>query len=236
MSTTEPAINPTRQARRVAIIGILIVGIVLAAAVTGIGMLLGGTGRDGTALDKAQPIVVGAIVAPGQELTGGMPSLPPLALVTTDPTPSVIAQLPLIQQVAHYRTIASNDPNLLVKLGAAAQRASDPDVAEAAYRKALAVAPGSLEATIGLALVAGSRSDAGLKAAGRTLVGITTAHPQSQVAWFNRGWVDAYLRDGKGTIAAWQRTAALDPSSALGTTASGLLTRIARAQKASGTG
>ena len=196
------------------------------------GAALGGESGDGSAVDKAQPIVAGVVVAPGQELTGGNSSLPPLALISATAVPRAIASLPAAQQAARYAAMAGNDPELLVKMGAAYQRAGDPDGAAAAYNKALAADPNSLEAKIGLALVEGSRSDAGLKAAGQKLAVLTSEYPNSQVAWFNRGWVDAYLRDGKGSIAAWERTAAIDPATSLGKTASGLLARIARAQKA----
>lgn len=236
MSTSQPATDPGRRVRPGAIIAIVVVGLVLAGIVIGIGAALGGTAGDGAAVDKAQPIVAGVVVAPGQELTGGNAQLPPLALVTATAVPEAIAALAPAQQAARYAAMAGNDPALLVKEGAAYQRAGDPDAAEAAYRKALAADPGSIEAKIGLALVEGSRSDAGLKAAGQKLAVFTSEYPSSQVAWFNRGWVDAYLRDAKGTLAAWERTAAIDPSTSLGKTARGLLARIARAQKAAGKG
>ena len=236
MPTPEPANQPARAVRPRAIAGIVAIGLVLAAAVIGIGATLGDDAGDGSALDKAQPIVAGVVVAPGQELTGGTSSLPPLALITATAVPGAIASLPPAQQAARYAAMAGNDPALLVKLGAAEQRAGNPDGAEAAYRTALTADPNSLAAKIGLALVDGSRSDAGLKAAGARLAVFTSEYPESQLAWFNRGWVEAYLRDGKGSIAAWERTAALDPSSSLGKTATGLLARIARAQKAAAKG
>lgn len=232
MSTTDPTDQPARRTRPAAIAGIVVIGLVLAAIVIGLGASLGGDSSDGTAVDKAQPIVAGVVVAPGQELTGGNSSLPPLALITASAVPRAIASLPAAQQAARYAAMAGNDPALLVKMGAAYQRAGDPDGAAAAYNKALAADPNSLEAKIGLALVDGSRSDAGLTAAGQKLAVFTSEYPTSQVAWFNRGWVDAYLRDGKGSIAAWERTAALDPTTSLGKTATGLLARIARAEKA----
>ena len=232
MPATEPINAPTRRTRPAAIAGIVVVGLVLAAIVIGIGATLGGDSGNGTALDKAQPIVAGVVAAPGQELTGGNSALPPLALITTSAVPRAIATLPAAQQAARYAAMAGNDPALLVKLGAAYQRAGNPDAAAAAYTRALAADPSSLEAKIGLALVDGSRSDAGLKAAGQKLAVFSSEYPNSQVAWFNRGWVDAYLRDGKGSITAWERTAAIDSATSLGKTAVGLLARIARAQKA----
>ena len=232
MPATEPIDAPTPRPRPAAIAGIVVVGLVLAAIVIGIGATLGGDSGNGTALDKAQPIVAGVVAAPGQELTGGNSSLPPLALITASAVPRAIASLPAAQQAARYAAMAGNDPALLIKLGAAYQRAGDPDAAAAAYNKALAADPNALEAKIGLAMVDGSRSDAGLNAAGQKLAVFTSEYPNSQVAWFNRGWVDAYLRDGKGSIAAWERTAAIDPTTSLGKTAVGLLARIARAQKA----
>lgn len=232
MSTTEPTSTPTGRARPTVIAVVVVIGLVLAAIVIGVGATLGGDPSDGSAVDKAQPIVVGVVVPPGQELTGGTSSLPPLALITATAAPRAIAGLPAAQQAARYAATAGNDPALLVKMGAAYQRAGDPDAAAAAYNKALAADPNSLEAKIGLALVDGSRSDAGLQAAGQKLAVFTSEYPNSQVAWFNRGWVDAYLRDGKGSIAAWERTAAIDPATSLGKTAAGLLARIARAQKA----
>ena len=164
------------------------VGLALGAIVIGFGAALGGATGDGTAIDKAQPIVAGVVAAPGQELTGGPSSLPPLALVLEEPAPAPIAKLTPDQQAARY------------------------------------------------AATAGARSDAGLKKAGVALADLAASNPGSQLVWFNRGWVDAYLRDGAGAIAAWRRVVAIGATTPLGRTAATLLAGIAKAKKASGNG
>lgn len=232
---TDAAHEPAPRVRPGILAAILVVGLALAAVVIGAGSWLGRDAGDGAGADKAQPIVAGAVVAPGQELTGGSSSLPPLALITAEPVPAAIAALPPVQQAARYAAMAGNDPRMLVKLGAAYQRAGDPDAADAAYDKALAADPGALEARIGKAMVQGSRGADGLKAAAAALAVITSEHPQNQAAWFNRGWVDAYRKDAAASVAAFQKVVDLGPKTDLGTTAAGLLARIARA-RAKGTG
>lgn len=235
--TTNPASKPNRHVRPAALVAVLVVGLALAAIVIGFGAALGGDTGDGTAIDKAQPIVAGVVAAPGQELTGGPSSLPPLALVLEEPAPAPIAKLTPDQQAAQYAaTAGARDAAMQVKLGAAQQRAGNPDAAEQAFRRALVIEPGSLEAQIGLALVAGARSDAGLKKAGVALASLAASNPGSQLVWFNRGWVDAYLRDGAGALAAWRRVVKIGATTPLGRTAATLLAEIAKAEKASGNG
>lgn len=227
---TDAAQTPPPRVRPAALSAVLVVGLALAAIIIGASSWLDGDAGSSAGADKAQPIVAGAVVAPGQELTGGGAALPALALIAAEPVPQAIAQLPAVQQAARYAAMAGNDPRLLVKLGAASQRAGDPDAADAAYDKALAADPASLEARIGKAMVQGSRGGDGLTAAAAALAVITSEHPRSQVAWFNRGWVDAYRKDAAGTVTALQKVVDLNPRTSLGTTAAGLLTRIARAK------
>ncbi len=237
MTTTNPASEPNRRVRPAALVAVLVVGLALAAIVIGFGGALGDTTVDGAAIDKAQPIVAGVVAAPGEELTGGASSLPPLALVLEEPAPAPIAKLTPDQQAARYAATAGiGDAAMQVKLGAAQQRAGNQDAAEQAFRRALAAEPTSLEAQIGLALVAGARSDAGLKKAGVALAGLAASNPGSQLVWFNRGWVDAYLRNGAGAIAAWRRVVQIGATTPLGRTAATLLAGIAKAKKASGNG
>lgn len=224
--------DPARRVRPAALVAVVLAGLALAAVVIGAGSWLGGDPGSSAGADKAQPIVAGAVVAPGQELTGGnSSSLPALALVAAEPVPQAISSLPAVQQAARYAAMAGNNPRLLVKLGAAYQRAGDPDAADAAYSKALAADPASLEARIGKTMVQGSRSADGLKAAAMALAVITSEHPDSQVAWFNRGWVAAYRKDAAGAVTAFQKVVDLGPKTALGITAGSLLSRIARASK-----
>lgn len=208
------------------IIGVVVAGLVLAAAVIGGALALGGTSQI-AAPDEAQPIVVGVVAAPGEELTGPT-ELPPLALVVDESVPDAIAGLSPSAQVARYRADArDDDAGSLVRLGAAQQRAGEQDAAADSYRRARAADPSAIAPVIGLAMVDAATGDAGMTRAAAVLNRITRANPDSQLAWFNRGWLATYRRDGPGVINSWERVVRLDADTPIGQTATALLKGIA---------
>lgn len=217
------------------ILGVVITGIVVAGIVIAGAISLGGTSQIAPP-DEAQPIVVGVVAAPGQELTGPT-DLPPLAMVLAQPVPDDIAAMSASGQVDRYRSEATTgDAASLLRLGAAEQRAGAQDAAADAYRSARAADPGSLGAAVGLAMVDAASGDAGMARATAVFRRLTTANPQSQLAWFNRGWLATYRRDSRDVIASWKRVAEIDPDSPIGRTAIALLRGIAdQAAKGSGT-
>jgi tetratricopeptide (TPR) repeat protein len=170
---------------------------------------------------------VGVVAAPGEELTGPT-DLPPLAMVLADPVPEDIAGLSASAQVDRYRSDARDDDAAsLLRLGAAEQRAGAQDAAADSYRRAEAADPGSLGAAIGLAMVDAATGDAGMDRATTQLRRITTANPDSQLAWFNRGWLATYRRDPKDVVASWKRVVDIDREAPIGATALALLRGIA---------
>jgi tetratricopeptide (TPR) repeat protein len=197
------------------------------AGIVTVGALsLGGTSQLAPP-DEAQPIVVGVVAAPGEELTGAT-DLPPLAMVLADPVPEDIAGLSASAQVDRYRSDARDDDAAsLLRLGAAEQRAGAQDAAADSYRRAEAADPGSLGAAIGLAMVDAATGDAGMDRATTQLRRITTANPDSQLAWFNRGWLATYRRDPKDVVASWKRVVDIDREAPIGATALALLRGIA---------
>jgi cytochrome c-type biogenesis protein CcmH/NrfG len=208
------------------IIGVIVAGLVVAGIVTVGALSLGGTSQLAPP-DEAQPIVVGVVAAPGEELTGPT-DLPPLAMVLADPVPEDIAGLSASAQVDRYRSDARDDDAAsLLRLGAAEQRAGAQDAAADSYRRAEAADPGSLGAAIGLAMVDAATGDAGMDRATTQLRRITTANPDSQLAWFNRGWLATYRRDPKDVVASWKRVVDIDREAPIGATALALLRGIA---------
>lgn len=214
-------------------LGVIAAGLVVAGAVIAGALALGGTTQIAPP-DEAQPIVVGVVAAPGEELTGPT-DLPPLAMVLDEPVPDDIASLSPSEQVERYRDEArADDVASLMRLGSAEQRAGAQEAAADAYRRARAADPGSIAPAIGLAMADAATSDAGLGRAAAELARITRANPGSQLAWFNRGWLATYRRDGAGVLSSWRRVARIDPGSPLGRTATALLEGIedqARAQR-----
>jgi cytochrome c-type biogenesis protein CcmH/NrfG len=212
------------NARR--IIGVIVVGLVVAGGVIGGAVSLGGTTQLASP-DPAQPIVVGVVAAPGEELTGPT-ELPPLAMVVDEAVPDAIANLSPSAQVARYRADArDDDARSLVRLAAAQQRAGQQDAAADTYRRAQAASPNDLAPAIGLAMADAASGDAGMARATTALARLTRANPASQLAWFNRGWLATYRRDGPGVISAWKRVVEIDPGTPIGRTATALLTGIA---------
>ncbi|MSO44623.1 MAG: hypothetical protein EXQ74_04875 [Thermoleophilia bacterium] len=212
--------------RPVALIGVAVTGLVLAVAVIGGAFALGGTSEIASP-DPAQPIVAGIVAVPGEELTGNA-SLPPLALVTDEAVPPAIADLSADDQARAFATqLKPGDARTYIRYGAALQRADDQAGAETAYRTALAADSESIAAEAGLALVDGASGDAGLARAADFFQSLVATHPDSQLAWFNRGWVATYSRDAPTLITAWTRVVAIDPATPLGRAAIALLKGIA---------
>ncbi len=208
------------------IIGVVVAGLVVAGVAIAGAMALGGTSQLAPP-DAAQPIVIGVVAAPGEELTGPT-ELPPLAMVLDEPVPDAIAQLSPSQQVAAYRAeAAGDDVGALMRLGSAQQRAGEQDAAAGTFRSAAAADPNAIAPVIGLAMADAATGDAGMKRATAVLARVTRENADSQLAWFNRGWLATYRRDARDVIASWKRVVTIDAESPIGQTAAQLLKGIA---------
>jgi hypothetical protein len=80
---------------------------------------------------------------------------------------------------------------------------------------------------IGLAMADAAAGDTGMARGTALLARVTRDNPESQLAWFNRGWLATYRRDGKDVIESWKRVVTIDPDTPIGRTAADLLRRIA---------
>jgi cytochrome c-type biogenesis protein CcmH/NrfG len=182
----------------------------------------------------ATPIVVGPVVEPGQELTGGESALPPLTMVLEQPAPDDISTLPAAQQVARLRELLETqaEPERFVELGSAYMALGDKAAADDAFDRARRLLPGRPAPLIGLAMSDALEGSEGLDAAARQMAVLRERFPQSQVVAFNQGWLAVYRRDVATVRDAWERTIALDATSPLGTTAAALLEQVGAAQAA----
>ncbi len=228
--THQEPVNPAR------IVGVVVTGLAVAALVIVAALSLGGSTQIAPP-DAAQPIVVGVVATPGEELTGAT-ELPPLAMVLNDSVPDDIRSLSPSGQVARYRADAhDDDASSLMRLGAAEQRAGQQEAAADTYQRARAADPVSIAPLIGLAMVDAASGDAGMQRATTEMARLTRAHPGDQEAWFNRGWLATYRRDGDEVVESWRRAAELDGNTPIGRTATALLARIAeQAEQQGGAG
>jgi len=191
------------------------------------------------AVDSAQPIVAGPIVAPGEELTGRPTptgALPPLALVLDRQPPEGIGDLPAEDQISRLRALAATraEPRRLVELGAAYQGARRNDEAREAYVNALRLDPDDVAAEVGLALNAAAAGGEDARRAAGALTDLAAQNPDNQIVAFNQGWLAAYQRDAETAEAAWRRTIAIDSNSRLGRTATQLLTLLDEERQGAG--
>lgn len=182
-------------------------------------------------IDEAQPIVVGAIVEPGAELTGLPSELPPLAMVLNDAPPPGVADLAPPERAERLAALAEgSDPGLLVllHLGVALQSTGDGQAAADAYRRAAAAAPDSNAPQVGLLMVEAASGSAGRERATERLARLATLNPDDQIVTFNRGWLAVYQRDPEVALEAWEQTRRTDARSPLGLAASQLVAAIRR--------
>lgn len=205
------------------------VGAVLAAAALGLASALDSPTGSAPA-DPSQPIVAGPVVAPGQQLTGGASSLPPLRLVLDRAPPGNIGDLSAAKQIPRLRALVREGaaPRRLVELGSAQQARGDGAAALSSYREALRRDPGNLAARLGVVMVDGATGSAGLKRAAAAFRTLARRHPNSQIVLFNQGWVAAYRRDARQALTSWGRTVALGGSTPLGQAARQLVTALAK--------
>ena len=180
-------------------------------------------------VDEAQPIVVGAIVEPGAELTGLPSELPRLALVLNDPPPAEVADLVPEDRIERLTELAtSGDPGVLLHLGVAHQSAGDGRAAADAYRRAAAADPDASAPAVGLLMVDAASGSAGLARAAGALEKLAAREPDDQIIAFNRGWLAVYQRDPEVALDAWERTRRIDARTPLGLAAGQLVAAIRR--------
>jgi hypothetical protein len=173
--------------------------------------------------DVAQPAVPGTVAEP--DTPNG---LPPLALVLGRDLPADIRDLPPIEQATRLRDrVAQGAPAARwVELGSLLQQFGRGPMAGGAYRNALSLEPGNLEALVGLALVEGATGPDGATRAAATLSDLATENPDSQIVAFNQGWLAVYRRRAAPARAAWERTIALGVGTQFGRNAAALLNAL----------
>lgn len=182
-------------------------------------------------IDEAQPIVVGAIVAPGAELTGLPSQLPPLAMVLNDPPPPEVIDLAAPERAERLAALADTgdpDPLVLLHLGAALQSTGDGRAAAEAYRRAAEADPAANAPEVGLLMVDAASGSAGRERAAEALERLAAREPDDQVVTFNRGWLAVYRRNPDVALEAWEQTRRTDARSPLGLAAGQLVGAIRR--------
>jgi hypothetical protein len=212
--------------RRLAVVGA--VGAVVTGVAVGLAVRLDRPDAGPPPRDAAQPAVGGPVVAPSSA-AAARTSLPPLRLVLDRPPPSGIGTLPWRAQIRRLQVLArpaGAPARRLVELGSAYQAVGLGPEARDAYRAALRRSPGEVAALAGLAMAEGAGSSQGLELTARDLRRLRLAHPRNQLVAFNEGWVAAYRRRPKETVADLRRAIALGPGTLLGRTATGLVQRI----------
>jgi tetratricopeptide (TPR) repeat protein len=177
------------------------------------------------ARDEAQPAAPGGRVAeaPAREAPGapakdapGAPgaataSLPPLTLVSDRGTPADLADMAPGERVSVLRARAEGGTGAgaaWVDLGVALQQTGAQADAVEAFREALRQDPGHVPALAGLAMAQGA-AGGGLDRAAADLARLEAAHPGSQIAAANAGWVDFYRGRPEAARAAFERALAL---------------------------
>ena len=215
--------EPSRQ-RRGRLIGVALSGVAAALAATGLATRLDRPTQLGP--KDAAPIIAGPVIIDDEE-TFGATGLPPFALVLERPVPADLSRLPRPKRLKALRDRAvGGDPAILVQLGAAEQRTGEQGRARQAFEKALSAAPDNLAAQIGLAFTNASAGGSAAGEAALLLQRLADEHPSDQLVSFNRGWLAAYRRDATTALLAWRQALEIDPSTALGATARGLIIRV----------
>ena len=155
------------------------VGAVLAAAALRLASALDSPTGSAPA-DPSQPIVAGPVVAPGQQLTGGASSLPPLRLVLDHSPPGNIGDLPAAEQIPRLRALVGEGaaPRRLVELGSVQQAQGTARRRSAPTARRCAGDPGDLAARLGVVMVDGATGSAGLKRAAARLPDAGPAAPR----------------------------------------------------------
>jgi hypothetical protein len=176
--------SPARPARRPPwrhLAMALGVAMVLAAAALGLASALDDPTGGPAPRDPSQPIVAGPVVAPGQELTGGASSLPPLQLMLDHALLGNIGELPIDQQIPRLQALVDRGaaPRRLVELGSAQQAGGEGRAALRSYREALRRDPSDLAARLGVVMVDGAGGSAGLRRAAAAFRALARQHPNS---------------------------------------------------------
>lgn len=181
---------------------------------------VGAGARDQT---PAMPAAVGGVNA------GTAAGLPPLALVLDRAAPDGISELTADVQVSRLEALITDTSPARrhVELGVALQSMGDGAGAEAAYREALRRDPDELAARIGLILLpAAAGGEPEMAAAAEQLEELRRPGTAGQIVDFNRAWLEIYRGNPTAAAAGLEQTAATDPTTPLGQTATTLLNAL----------
>lgn len=157
--------------------------------------------------------------APPSPTSTAPKGLPPLFLFLDRALPAEVTNLPdVASQVERLQALATagDDPARWVELGAVAQRIGDLGSAQLAFERALLVAPGRLDAQVGLVINDGASGPEGLARAAAALTALAPRYPTSQLLAFNTGMIAVYRTDRPVIERAFGRAVALGPTTPLG--------------------
>lgn len=214
--------DPDAARRRIVRFAVVL-GVAAIVAVAAILVAVDLNGSSGSKPKTSATINAGPVVPGGDALSGGQSQLPELAIVLprTDPEATMNAA----DQVIALRELIEAHPTAAryVDLGQAYMSLGDQPSAQSAFAAAAKLAPAEPDPQVGLAMAEGMSGTAGLAAANRRLQSLTAEYPDSQLVWFNLGWLALYRQDLSTWLDAWTRTVALGPATQLGQAASAYL-------------
>lgn len=226
VATIDDAVAKRRRTRRfVVVVGAAAI-VAVAAALTAVAMNESSGGKPAASSASAPPVV------PPSNQTAGSKSnqniLPPLAIVL-DRRDSMVSLTAADQAVA-LRAQLSTKPTSTdwLDLGQVYMALGDQTDAQSAFAHAASLAPNTPDPLVGVAMTAGMSGTAGLARANTTLTALAARFPSSQVVMFNLGWLAVYRTDVVTIRRAWARTAALGPTTDLGSWAAILLTHMTK--------
>ncbi len=198
--------RPRFQINRRALVVATVTWVVLVVAALGVAALM-----DDPPADAASPVPEG---------------LPPIQLYLNRPLPASVANKGTLQaQLTEVRRLAETGrtAQAWVDYGVFSHRLQALQDAALAYRRALSVGSGSVEAQVGLIMLDAASDQASLERAEAALADLQVANPRNQVVAFNHAMLGVYLRDPAIFEPAFRTAADIDPKSPLGGQAQELL-------------
>jgi cytochrome c-type biogenesis protein CcmH/NrfG len=226
VATPDTAAAGRRRTRRFVVVVGAAAAVAVAAALTAVALNGSSGGKPADSSANAALVAPPGTQAPGTTTTQN--TLPPLAIVL-DRKDSLVS-LPAADQVVGLRARLATRPTSTdwLDLGQVYMALGDQTDAHGAFARAASLAHNTPDPLVGLAMTAGMSGAAGLARANATLTALAVRFPTSQVVMFNLGWLAVYRTDVATIRRAWARTAALGPTTDLGSWADVLLKHMTK--------
>jgi len=221
VATIDDAVAKRRRTRRLVVVVGAAAIVAVAAALTAVAMNGSSGSKPAASSASAPPVVPPSNQASGSK--NNQNTLPPLAIVL-DRKDSLVS-LTAADQVVALRAQLTAKPTSTdwLDLGQVYMALGDQTDAQSAFARAASLVPNTSDPLVGLAMTEGMSGTAGLARANTTLTALAARFPTSQVVMFNLGWLAVYRTDVVTIRRAWARTAALGPTTDLGSWAAVLL-------------